>query len=79
MKEFDLDKYDEDMRFQIRLQISLIKLAVDLQKLSSDPSKYNEYVAKRIAVIRNIIGYDGEFSIRFRGSIIFPLTDGIDG
>jgi len=30
-------------------------------------------------VIRNIIGYDGEFSIRFRGSIIFPLPDGING
>jgi len=79
MKEFDLDKYDENMRFQIRLQISLIKLAVDLQKLSSDPSKYNEYIAKRISVIRNIIGYDGEFSIRFRGSILFPLPDGING
>ncbi len=76
MKEFDLDKFDEDRRFQIRLQVSLIRVATDLQKLSSDPSRYDEYILKRVGIIRNIMDYGGEFLIKYQGNIIFPFTAG---
>ncbi|MGC8505558.1 MAG: hypothetical protein ACP5NK_02470 [Thermoplasmata archaeon] len=73
MKEFDLDKFDEDRRFQIRLQVSLIRVARDLQKLSSDPSRYDEYIKKRMDIIKNMIGYEQDFSIKYQGNIIFPF------
>ncbi|EQD41948.1 hypothetical protein B1B_14289 [mine drainage metagenome] len=66
----DITTLDNDVAFRIRLQIALRYQAIKIRAVSSQPEKFDEYIAQRVAAIEKMIGK--AMSVSDNGKIIYP-------
>ena len=67
MEIFDLP---EERRFEIRLQVALLRNAERISEVSSNPSKFAAYIEERKRKIADLCG-PGEI-ILYKGDQIYP-------
>jgi len=70
LKSLDITTLDNDVAFRIRLQIALRYQAIKIRAVSSQPEKFDEYIAQRVAAIEKMIGK--AMSVSDNGKIIYP-------
>ncbi len=52
----DISSLPEDLRFEIRLQVALLRNAERIQEVSADPEKFAEYIEQRKEKITKLCG-----------------------
>jgi len=70
LKSLDITSLDNELAFRLRLQIALRYQAIKIRAVSSQPEKFDEYIAQRVAAIEKMIGK--AVSVTDSGKIIYP-------
>lgn len=70
--EVELDALDPELRFRIRLEISLRKNAIAIGKLNGDVERYQYYIREREERIRKLLSLPSDPIITLSGKKIYP-------
>lgn len=72
VKIFDIKSFTEREQFELRLQISLRSNAVNIQKNSKHPERFEEYIRERDQKIKRLLGTTSTFVIKDDNNQIYP-------
>lgn len=71
-KIFDINNFNERLKFEIKLQISLRKNAINVQGQSQYPDRFIEYIKEREERLRKLVGTTADFAIVDGEKQIYP-------
>lgn len=71
-KVFDINNLNERLKFEVKLQLSLRKNAMNVQEQSKYPDRYIEYIKEREQKLRKLLGTTAEFSIVDGKNHLYP-------
>ena len=66
----DISSLPEDLKFEIRLQVALLRNAERIRDVSRNPEKFSGYIARRKEAIASLTGNEAE--ILYEGKKIYP-------
>ncbi|MCL4330195.1 MAG: hypothetical protein M1533_04255 [Candidatus Thermoplasmatota archaeon] len=78
MRSIALEDLDREKQFQLRLQVSLLTNAIEISRLYSDPHRFEPYIRKRIRRINELVGLNGDFTLKYDGRVIYPMDESPD-
>ncbi len=76
-KIFNVNSFSQRKKFEIRLQVALLKNTLKIKENSKNPEKYDEYLAERIQKIRELLGTTSKFTIMDGDNVLFTLEENV--
>ncbi|KJE49051.1 MULTISPECIES: hypothetical protein [Acidiplasma] len=74
-KTFNIDSFSDRKKFEIKLQIALLKNTLKIRENSNDPSKYDEYINERIEKLKELLGTTSRFTIKEDDKILYSIDN----
>lgn len=72
MVSVKLENLEENVRFQVRLEIALRNSAIRIRDIDGSPRRFDQYISDREDRIRKLLRLDGDLMVTESGKTIFP-------